>query len=81
MKDEIDTERITPMTDRKTFSDIMNETHKFRHFGNAQSFAANSRKSMWVMMGGCDEERGGEYWVTTPANCSRLEKMGYEYAV
>jgi hypothetical protein len=30
---------------------------------------------MWVMLG--DD---GKFWVTTPANCARLERMGYEWA-
>ena len=59
-----------------TFQRIANEIHRFASRENAFSFASQPGKPMWVMLG--DD---GRYWVTTPANCARLERMGYEFAI
>ena len=53
----------------------MRETYRFTGLARARGFASHAVKSQWVMLG--DD---GTYWVTTPASCSRLERMGYEYA-
>jgi hypothetical protein len=52
------------------------EPIKFIDRNNAFSFAARCLKSMWVMLG--DDDR---FWVVCPADASRLEKQGYEYAI
>ncbi len=59
----------------KTLDQILKETAKFTRRDLAFSFARHAVKAMWVMLG--DD---GRFWVTTPANCARLEKMGYEWA-
>ncbi len=60
----------------KTFQEILKETYKFTNRECAFSFANRAEKTLWVMLG--DD---GRYWVTTPANCARLGKMGYQWAV
>ncbi len=59
----------------KTLEQILKETFRFTRRELALSFAYQAHKALWVMLG--DD---GRYWVTTPANCARLEKMGYEWA-
>ncbi len=59
----------------KTLDQILKETFRFTRRDLAFAFAGRAGKTMWVMLG--DD---GQYWVTTPANCARLEKMGYEWA-
>jgi hypothetical protein len=59
----------------KTLDQILKETARFQSRELAFSFAARPPKTLWVMLG--DD---GRFWVTTPANCARLEKMGYEWA-
>jgi hypothetical protein len=61
--------------ERARFERIMTETYRFVSRERAFSFANRAAKALWVMLG--DDER---FWVTTPANCARLERMGYEYA-
>ena len=60
---------------KKTFERIMKETSKYNTRENAYSSLEHRVEPGWVMLGddGC-------YWVTTPANCAKLERMGYEYA-
>ncbi len=60
---------------QKSLAEILKETFKFNTRHNAFAFAARAEKTMWVMLG--DD---GKFWVTTPANCSRLERMGYDWA-
>lgn len=69
---------MTTLTGTPTtpFQKIMAATSKFIHRDNAFSFAQGCLKAQWVMLG--DD---GRYWVTTPANCARLERMGYEFAL
>ncbi len=59
----------------KTLEQILKETSRFTCRERAFAFAARAEKTLWVMLG--DDTT---YWVTTPANCARLEKMGYEWA-
>jgi len=56
---------------------IIKRAAKFRKLSGAISWAAMSDKPHRIVMGDCSDE-GGVYWVVTPANASRLEKMGYE---
>ncbi len=60
---------------KAAFDKIMRHTQRFVRFDLARDYAARPPKRLWVMLG--DD---GRYWVTTPANCARLEEMGYEYA-
>ena len=60
---------------KKTFERIMKETFRFRDRKRAFDFAARCIKPHHVMLGDYPE-----YWVTTPANAARLQRMGYEYA-
>ena len=59
----------------RTLDQILKETFRFTRRELALSFAHGAEKALWVMLG--DD---GRFWVTTPANCARLEKMGYEWA-
>lgn len=59
----------------KTLDQILKETFRFTRRDLAFSFAHRAEKTLWVMLG--DD---GRFWVTTPANCARLERMGYEWA-
>ncbi len=59
----------------KTLDQILKETFRFTRRDLAFSFAHRAEKALWVMLG--DD---GRFWVTTPANCQRLERMGYEWA-
>lgn len=57
------------------FEQVMREIHRFVSFALARSFAARGPKRLWIMLG--DD---GRFWVTTPANCARLQRWGYEFA-
>ena len=48
----------------------------FRNLDNATSFASHATTPQRVMLG--DDER---FWVVTPADASRLERAGFEYAL
>ena len=48
--------------------------YKFTRRDLAQSFANHCTKMMMVILG-CD----GKYWVVTPADGERLNRLGYEY--
>jgi hypothetical protein len=54
---------------------ILSETFRFSDRTQAFSFAAGAQEALGVMLG--DDER---FWVTTPANCGRLQRMGYQRA-
>lgn len=54
---------------------ILKQTSRYNDRDLAFAAAAHAVKTHWVMLG--DD---GKFWVTTPANCARLEKMGYEWA-
>jgi hypothetical protein len=62
-------------TSQKTREQILKETFRFTQRDMAFAFAGRAEIALWVMLG--DDLY---YWVTTPANCARLEKMGYEWA-
>jgi hypothetical protein len=64
-----------PQTD-PTIQEILADTHRFTRRELAFSFAQKAAKTLWVMLG--DD---GRYWVATPARCSQLEGLGYEYAM
>jgi len=59
------------------FQKIIKRAAEFRELSNAVSWAAMLDKPHRIVMGGCSEI-GGVYWVVTPANATRLERMGYE---
>jgi len=54
---------------------VLKRACRFKSRELAFSFAYRAAKPMRVMLG--DDER---YWVVTPADASRLERWGYEYA-
>jgi hypothetical protein len=62
-------------TTTKTLEQIRREASRFTRRDLAFAFARHATKAMGVMLG--DD---GRFWVTTPANCQRLERMGYEWA-
>jgi hypothetical protein len=65
----------TDTADAELFARVMARTFRFRERRHAFGFAGHAAKSQRVMLG--DDDR---YWVVTPADASRLERMGYEYA-
>jgi len=54
---------------------VLKRVYRFRDRDLAFGFARHAAKTHWVMLG--DD---GRYWVATPADCGRLERVGYEYA-
>ena len=61
--------------DAKTLADVLTRTARFRDRALAYDWAAHAVKSQLVMLG--DD---GRYWVVSPADAARLERLGYEYA-
>lgn len=59
----------------KTLEQILKETSRFKSRDLAFAFASRAEKALWVML-----SDDGRFWVTTPVNCARLERMGYEWA-
>jgi hypothetical protein len=59
-----------------TAQEILADTFRFTRRELAFSFARGAAKTLWVMLG--DD---GRYWVATPARCTQLERLGYEYAM
>jgi hypothetical protein len=51
----------------------------YRNLGLAIESTQHAVKPVRVMLGDADE-RGGWFWVVTPADAARLERAGYEYA-
>jgi hypothetical protein len=49
--------------------------YRFRTLGNAQSWVDHGVKPQKIILG--DDET---FWVVSPADASRLERRGYEYA-
>jgi len=56
----------------KTYEQILATAFRFSALGTAESFAHRCLKPMRVVLG------EGLFLVVTPANASRLERMGYE---
>lgn len=56
---------------------LIRRAWKFHSQINAISFAARLSKPHRIVMGDHDCKQGG-YWVVTPANASRLERVGFE---
>lgn len=54
---------------------VLKDVAQFTSRALAFAYANRAAKTLWVMLGD-----NGRYWVTTPANCARLERMGYEWA-
>lgn len=52
---------------------------RYRELANATSALTHAVKPMRIMLGDNDGENY-EFWVVTPADASRLERAGYEYA-
>lgn len=50
----------------------------FRDYELAASYASRCVKTHWIVLGDNDGEGEGEYWVVTPADAQRLERVGYE---
>lgn len=62
-------------TEAQRLAEILKQTVRFTRRDLAFSYAQRAEKPLWVMLG--DDER---FWVTTPANCARLEQLGYQWA-
>lgn len=56
----------------KTYETIRREAYRFSSISLAKSFAYSQPKLL-VVMGECPE-----YLVVTPANASRLDRLGFE---
>ncbi len=69
------TMKTNPTYPSERLKRIWKQTSRFRQRQAAFDFANGAAKPLGVMLG--DD---GRFWVTTPANCARLEKMGYEWA-
>jgi hypothetical protein len=69
------TTNVPNTADAELFAKVMARTYRFRERRHAFGFASHAAKSQRVMLG--DD---GRYWVVTPADAARLERMGYEYA-
>ena len=61
--------------DARRLAEILKQTSRYNDRDLAFAAAAHAVKTLWVMLG--DD---GKFWVTTPANCARLERMGYDWA-
>jgi hypothetical protein len=61
--------------DAARLAEILKQTARFTSRELAFGYAHRAERPLWVMLG--DD---GRFWVTTPANCARLEKMGYDWA-
>lgn len=66
----------TNAADAELFKRVMKRTERYTTLAAARSAASHGVKPLRVMLG--DDER---FWVVTPADAQRLERMGYEYAV
>jgi hypothetical protein len=66
---------MSTSNDATTYQQIKKRASRFNDRTLALSRAATTIKPSRVMLG--DD---GKYWVVTPADASRLERMGYEYA-
>jgi hypothetical protein len=64
-----------PTNARETYERIKARAARFIDRQLAFEHAATTVKPHRVMLG--DD---GRYWVVTPADAARLERMGYEYA-
>jgi hypothetical protein len=62
-------------TPAEQLAQILARADRFLDRGNAFSYADGASKHLRVMLG--DD---GRYWVATPADSARLERLGYEYA-
>ena len=62
-------------TNEKTLKTILAESAIFTDRVAAFEYASTASRTLWVMM-----YDAPQYIVTTPANCARLEQMGYEWA-
>ena len=70
-----DVTTTTPEATKAAFDRVMSQTYRFARRDAACRYAGHAVMTLWVMLG--DD---GRYWVTTPANCARLERWGYEWA-
>ena len=61
--------------DAKTYEEIKKRAARFIDRDLALRCAARGPKRSAVMLG--DD---GRYWVVTPADASRMERMGFEWA-
>ncbi len=58
---------------------IKSTMFRFSTLANATSFVNRATYPMRIVLGDHDGERG-EFWVVTPADASRLQRAGYEFA-
>ena len=68
------TTTVTPAAG-KMLAETLTRTARFRDRALAESWAGHAVRSQVVMLG--DD---GRYWVVSPADAARLERLGYEYA-
>ena len=67
--------KTNPTRTSESLKRIWKQTFFFQQRQAAFDFAHQAEIALGVMQG-----NDGRFWVTTPANCARLEKMGYEWA-
>jgi len=67
--------QTTTNEDARRLTKILDETSRYNDRDLAFAAAGHAVKTLWVMLG--DD---GKFWVTSPANCAALERMGYEWA-
>jgi hypothetical protein len=67
------TTNATPHPGAAHLAEILARAARFRDRGRALRFADGAAKRHAVVLG--DD---GRHWVVTPADASRLERMGYE---
>ena len=58
---------------------IKSTMFRFSTLTNAMNFVNRATYPMRIVLGDHDGERG-EFWVVTPADASRLQRAGYEFA-
>jgi hypothetical protein len=68
------TKNVNP-ADAELLAAVLARTARFRDRALAESWAGHAAKAQVVMLG--DD---GRYWVVSPADAARLERLGYEYA-
>lgn len=65
-----------PATAADAYQQIKQRAGRYNDRDLAFQSAAHGVKPLWVMLG--DDEK---FWVVTPADAARMERMGYEYAM